>query len=498
MRCYYPLVGYTPSDVTRPDNYGRLKTCVNSSPMFATAAPVPTEGPTGPTGPTGPGIELFAASNHGDYLLYNGSSWVVADNPVSLGSNSGEFLQGLNAVAIGYQSGRTGQGINAVAIGNQAGGFTQGTGAISIGLGAGATGQMAYSVAIGLLSGANTQGQNSVAIGSNAGEYNQSGASVAIGIDAGRYTQGNGSVAIGQYSATSSQGQFAVGIGNQAGNLSQGYQAVAIGNYAGATNQASNSIAIGVFAGSSTQGFKCIAIGSNAGQYSQSNNAIAIGNDAGLTNQGSYCIAIGTSSSNSGLFGCIALGYNSSCTQSNTIVLGTSAETVVHPGPIALYGSTNPGTALFTVSGGVTSFEPGYSQINYLGSVYQYSFLQSTTYTLTAVIPNPPNVITSFTIDNTVIPYGTYLCYLSIAGMAGVSGGSGSQAIYINILPTTTWSYIGASLNTVQQNWSSGLVFMSTIQAYSTAKTFYVLGGLEFGSFQATVQYCTLNLTRIA
>lgn len=331
------MVGYTPSATPRPDQYGRLKSCVNSSPMFASSSPVPTEGPTGPTGPTGQGLDILGATNYGDYLLYNGTSWVVASNTVALGQNSGEYLQGLNAVAIGSQAGRTGQGTS----------------------------------------------------------------------------------------------------------------------------------------------------------------AIAIGTNAGITGQGEYSVAIGANTNNNGLQRCVAIGNNATNTQPNTIVLGTSAETTVLPGPVALYGPTSPGTSFFTTapSSGSTGLT-GFTQIHCLGSVYQYSFFQTSDFTFSAVLPNT-NIITSFAIDNQVIPFGTYLCYVSIASMT-VPSGSGTQTIYINILPSTTWSYLGASSNIIQNNVITGMNFLTTIQAYSSPTHWYVLGGLQSAPLMATIQYCTLTLTRIA
>jgi hypothetical protein len=38
MRCYYPYVGYTPSAIPRPDQYGRLKSCVNTSAPVGTSS----------------------------------------------------------------------------------------------------------------------------------------------------------------------------------------------------------------------------------------------------------------------------------------------------------------------------------------------------------------------------------------------------------------------------------------------------------------------------
>ncbi|HEY9705358.1 MAG TPA: hypothetical protein V6C58_23165 [Allocoleopsis sp.] len=102
-------------------------------------------------------IALPSATNYGSYLYYDSNNWVVGDNKVSLGVDSGKTNQGSMAVALGYQAGET----------DQAGQ------AISIGAGAGRTGQGSKSIAIGSASGQSSQGSNAVAIGYLAGNANQ-------------------------------------------------------------------------------------------------------------------------------------------------------------------------------------------------------------------------------------------------------------------------------------------------------------------------------------
>lgn len=228
MRCYYPLVGYTPTDVPRPDQYGRLKSCKNSSGPLGSSSGNPLEGPTGPTGP---GLEIFGATGYGQYLLYDGATWGVAGNPISLGISSGQFSQGTNAVAIGYQAGRTGQGSYSIAIGWNAGGGSQSSQSIAIGSRAGNTNQGGYAVAIGDVSAILNQGVNSVAIGPNSASYNQGIEAVAIGYAAGQYSQGNHGIAIGFESGRTNQGTFSVAIGYNAqnngctGSVALGYNA---------------------------------------------------------------------------------------------------------------------------------------------------------------------------------------------------------------------------------------------------------------------------------
>lgn len=102
-------------------------------------------GSTGLTGPTGPGTSLPAGTNYGDYLYWNGDSYVVGDTGISIGGNAGKFDQGVGSVALGFNAGTTGQGNYAIAIGANAGSLNQNQNSIILnasgtGLSAGNTG----------------------------------------------------------------------------------------------------------------------------------------------------------------------------------------------------------------------------------------------------------------------------------------------------------------------------------------------------------------------
>jgi hypothetical protein len=121
-------------------------------------------------GPLGSGGGITqVGTNFGNYLYWDGTTWVVGDQKISIGANAGQYDQGPNAVALGTAAGQTGQQSNSVAIGSNSGRTTQGTSSIAIGSGAGNDGQGSGSVAIGEFAGLSNQGGNSIAIGRNAG-----------------------------------------------------------------------------------------------------------------------------------------------------------------------------------------------------------------------------------------------------------------------------------------------------------------------------------------
>lgn len=418
MRCYYPLVGYTPTDVPRPDQYGRLKSCKNSSGPLGATNPAGLEGPTGPTGP---GLEIFGATTFGQYLLYNGSTWGVAGNPVALGESSGQ----------------TGQGPFAVAVGINAGQYYQG----------------AYSVAVGYNAGYTGQGSQAISIGEQAGKYYQSGGSVAIGYNAAENYQGIGSIAIG--------------------------------DSAGTFYQNSGSVAIGKFAGSSTQSYNCVAIGRGAGQFSQNAYGIAIGNIAGAQSQGSYSVAIGYNASNNGATGSVALGYNASCTQSNTVVLGTTAETVVCPGPI------HPTTVVPPPS------------TSYLGGTYVYPGPTGgwPTQIASSGSSGTNTLIGTFTIDNVNLAYGTYLLVATISTISTQLNLAGY--LYFSISnsgnsPVTTGNTGEYLLVTIPSSPNSGnVMFTRVLSQYTSLNNVYYIYLQTFGSMIYYPSGWHLTLTRI-
>jgi len=182
-------------------------------------------------------LQLPGGLNYGDYLYWNGNSYVVGDQQIKLGSSAGQTNQGEVAVAIGIDAGSNNQGPGCVAVGPSAGQFNQGSG------GSGPTG--CCSVAVGVSAGQTNQGFYSVAIGPGAGSYNQTPGSIALGFLAGEFRQGGGTGPTGP-----SMNCCAIAIGVEAGQNNQGMSAIAIGNGAGQDSQAANSIVINATNGS--------------------------------------------------------------------------------------------------------------------------------------------------------------------------------------------------------------------------------------------------------
>lgn len=171
---------------------------------------------------------LPGGSNYGDYVFYNGVTWVTGCSTITIGDQAGNGSQGEAAIAVGAAAGHSAQGAGSVAVGIQAGFLAQATNA----------------VAIGPYAGSSNQGIGSVAIGYDAGHVSQGVYGIAIGYMSGLTTQGSNSVALGGLAGSSQQGQGAVAIGYTAGKVSQGSNAIAIGNAAGVNNQSSMSIVV--------------------------------------------------------------------------------------------------------------------------------------------------------------------------------------------------------------------------------------------------------------
>ena len=179
------------------------------------------------TGGGGGGVP--SGNNYGDYLYWDGSTYVVSGANIVLGPLAGQNGQGANAVAVGENAGNDNQGQNAIAIGLNCAFISQGMDAI----------------AVGYTAGRNSQGTSSIAIGTGAGYESQTENSIAIGSNAGHQYQGSGSIAIGFGAGNDSQFVNAIAIGTNAGGYGQGYDCIAIGNRAaiGINNaQASNTI----------------------------------------------------------------------------------------------------------------------------------------------------------------------------------------------------------------------------------------------------------------
>jgi hypothetical protein len=107
-----------------------------------------------------------------------------------------------------------------------------------------------------------------------------------------------------------------------------------------------------------------IAIGSQSGQTKQGSYSVAIGYQAGNYNQGSYSVAIGYQAGNyNQANNSVAIGYNSSATVANTIVLGTTAETVYIPGP-KLYVNNTQYTSDYRLKSDITELDDTYNVDN--------------------------------------------------------------------------------------------------------------------------------------
>ena len=133
------------------------------------------------TGATGPGgTILIQGTNYGDYLYWNGSSWAVGDQKVSIGKNTGNSSQGNYAIAVGSYAGQTSQGSNTIAMGKKAGQISQGGSSIAMGAYAGQTGQGTNAIAMGRSAGNNGQGTNAIAIGQSAGQNKQPANSIVL------------------------------------------------------------------------------------------------------------------------------------------------------------------------------------------------------------------------------------------------------------------------------------------------------------------------------
>jgi hypothetical protein len=139
-------------------------------------------GPTGETGATGPGLP--EATIYGQYLYYNGTTWAVGGDKISIGNFAGNTNQGVSTVAVGSGAGSIDQSGDSVAVGNNAGYHGQLDSAVAVGVGAGYTGQKSYAVAVGRDAGNVNQGTHSIAIGYLAGETNQAPNSIVLNANA--------------------------------------------------------------------------------------------------------------------------------------------------------------------------------------------------------------------------------------------------------------------------------------------------------------------------
>ena len=301
-----------------------------------------------------------SGTNYGDYLIWNGTTYIVGSQNIALGGNAGCNAQGTSAVALGANAGRSGQGAYSIAIGASAGVNSQPPRSIILNAsgsavnagGAGfyvapvrnaqgpnsiyfdpATSELTYGVTpsggsgttlppgtytgdyLYWSNGAYQSGSSNITIGASAGVTNQGANSVAIGVYSGSTNQSGDAVSIGYhtdatYVGQQNQGYSSVAIGRVSGQANQGPFNVAIGDGAGYVNQSGHAVAVGFHAGLSGQGYGSIAIGNEAGITNQTENSIAIGSLAGYSSQGGVATAIGYSAGqyNQGT-AAIAIGY---------------------------------------------------------------------------------------------------------------------------------------------------------------------------------------------
>ncbi len=183
-------------------------------------------------------------------------------------------------------------------------------------IGSGAAVNNNYSFAIG--DSAATNGSNSFAIGGNANANNVN--SMAIGLNAYTAYSITDAIAIGDNATVNSSNSIAIGSNNTSANktVTNAANAIAIGTTA-ATNSAS-SISIGNGATVSYSLSPAIAIGYSA--ITNGNSGISLGNGANI-GYVSNAMALGANASvtNTGN-NSTALGYNSSATLANEIILG--------------------------------------------------------------------------------------------------------------------------------------------------------------------------------
>jgi hypothetical protein len=260
-----------------------------------------------------------------------------SDNNIIVG-NTINGTDGSYNIAIGYDSmlmGTTGSFSN-IAIGSlSCMSYAGGTGNIAIGgasIASGLTGSNG-NIAVGgySLYGGLTDCYKNIAIGSFSlynGVTGNSNSNIAIGDSSLYYGIGSGAqdnIAIGKnalYSGTNSIRNIA--IGSEAMNniplITPPH-----------TVTGNSNIAIGYQSLQTiTSGSKNVAIGENSLGMTNSDGSIGIGYNAGFMNDGKFNTFLGynTNISIFGATGSTALGQNSIITQSNQIVLGTSAETI--------------------------------------------------------------------------------------------------------------------------------------------------------------------------
>jgi hypothetical protein len=202
-----------------------------------------------------------------------------------------------------------------------------------------------------------TTGYNNVGIGASALQFLTTGVeNFALGCNAMKFTtSGNFNVVVGVNSGT---------------NISSGSQNIFIGRYVGGgISTATDNVSIGYFSFLSGSGSGNTCIGAYSGQSltTGTNNCI-VGTQASGITTGSYNTLIGTlSTAGAGTYSnSTAIGYGSSISGSNRIILGRSTEVTY-----AMGGLNIPVSTVFTLLGNITanglSIAPG--QLSFLTNV---------------------------------------------------------------------------------------------------------------------------------
>jgi hypothetical protein len=257
-------------------------------------------------------------------LGYNSSGQLTSVPTTALGDNLGNHTATQNLNLGGNALVGTGNNIgNAVGVGITAQG--------GINIGQTTSGGNMF---IGFSAGYNTT--PATASTSSLGKHNQ-----FVGIGAGSYntTGYNNSFAGFTSGYLVTTGANNVYEGSGAGyNNSTGSFNVAAGSASGYNNKGSNNVLLGFDAGYNTLGSRNVYVGSRAGYA----------NTAALTNSGTWGLGYQAGPSVSGLVNAGALGYKATVSQSNSLVLGSTVDSLaVHVG----IGTTAPALPLEVAAG---------------------------------------------------------------------------------------------------------------------------------------------------
>jgi hypothetical protein len=292
---------------------------------------------TGRTNSTGQGNTFVGRSSGFDNTTGN--------NNTALGVDSSRFnTTGSNNTYIGNRSGYT----SSLASNNTFLGYR--TGEVNLAV---------DNVFVGVLAGfSNTTGPDNVFVGRSAGQLNTTGASnTFVGAQAGRdNTTAEGGTFLGHFAGvnntTGLQNSF---VGDRAGQSNTvGANNTFVGGLAGAGSNGTGNTFVGAEAGqATTNGGNNTFLGVFAGEVNTTGgNNTFLGVNAGLGNTtGSNNTTLGTSA-NVGigtLTFATALGAGATVSNSNSVVLGRSTDTVRIPGNLVVTGSVAKGSGTFRI-----------------------------------------------------------------------------------------------------------------------------------------------------